>query len=51
MLSLAIFPKANRSPEQRLYEKLWAAVAEFEQNSLPKSASDKVWTRYYAMAN
>lgn len=42
MLSLAIFPQLNRPLSYDSYEKLWEAVAEFEQKSLPKSASDKV---------
>lgn len=42
MLTLAIFPQLNRPLQYDSYEKLWEAVAEFEQKSLPKSASDKV---------
>ncbi|MGI6573782.1 MAG: alpha-2-macroglobulin family protein [Fermentimonas sp.] len=42
MLSFAIFPQANRPSKYDSYEKLWEEVADFEQKSLPKSASDKV---------
>ncbi len=42
MFSLAIFPQANCPSNNDSYDKLWEAVAEFEQKSLPKSASDKV---------
>jgi hypothetical protein len=42
MFSLAIFPQANCPSNNDSYEKLWEEVTEFEQKSLPKSASNKV---------